>query len=77
MFVLGVMAGPRRELDVAQLLQLAPHRRLVERDGKFVMEPLNQIDQSPPGTISRAQRWMSSILNWVAAIDRAISMSEN
>jgi hypothetical protein len=47
MFVLGMMAGPRRELHVAQLLQLPADGGLVERDGKFVMEPLDQIDQAP------------------------------
>lgn len=47
MFVLGMVAGPRGELDVAQLLQLAPHGGFVERDGKFVMKPLHQVDQPP------------------------------
>lgn len=47
MLVLGMMARPGSEFHVAQLFQLAADRRLVERDGKFVMEPLDQIDQPP------------------------------
>src|SRR3546814_20534987 len=47
MFVLGMVAGPRRELNIAQLLQLAPHSGLVERHRKFLMEPLDQVDQPP------------------------------
>src|ERR1019366_179299 len=39
-----------RELDIAQLLQLPPHGRLIERDGKFLVEPPGQIDQSPAHT---------------------------
>lgn len=42
-----MMARPRGELDVAQLPQLAPHRGLIQRDRKFVMKPLHQIDQPP------------------------------
>jgi hypothetical protein len=34
-------------LDVAQLLQFAPHGGLIERDRKLVMDPLHQIDQPP------------------------------
>jgi hypothetical protein len=47
MLVLGMMSRPRGQLHVAQLLQLAADVGLVERDGKFVMEPLGQIDQPP------------------------------
>lgn len=47
MFVLGMVARPRREFDVTQLLQLAADGGLVERDGKLVMEPLGQINQPP------------------------------
>ena len=47
MLVLGMMARPRGELHVAQLLQLAADGGLIERDRKFVMEPLGQIDQPP------------------------------
>ena len=42
-----MVAGARRQLDIAQLLQLSPHRRLVERYRKFLMKPLHQIDQPP------------------------------
>lgn len=42
-----MMAWPRGELHVAQLLQLAADGGLVERHSKLVMEPLDQIDQSP------------------------------
>src|SRR5579862_1040858 len=42
-----MVAGPRREFDVAQLLQLAPHSCLIKRDRKFIMKPLDKIDQSP------------------------------
>ena len=49
------MARPRREFDVAQLLQLAPPDGLIERDRKFVMEPLDQIDQSPAHNLK--DRW--------------------
>ena len=47
MLVLGMVARPRGELHVAQLLQLPADIGLVERDGKFVMEPLDEIDQPP------------------------------
>src|SRR3546814_12058678 len=47
MFVLGMVAGPRRELNIAQLLQLAPHSGLVERHRKFLMQPQDQVDQPP------------------------------
>jgi hypothetical protein len=47
MFVLGMVARPCREFDVAQLLQLAADGGLVERDGKLVVEPPGQIDQPP------------------------------
>jgi len=47
MLVLGMMARPRSELHVTQLLQLATDGGLIERDRKFVMEPLGQIDQPP------------------------------
>ena len=40
MFVLGMVARPRRKFDVAQLLQLTAYGGLVERDGKLVIEPL-------------------------------------
>ena len=46
-FVLGMVTGPRGELDVAQLLQLAPHGRFIERHRKLVVKPLDQIDQPP------------------------------
>ena len=42
-----MMARPRGELDVAQLPELAPHRGHIQRDRKFVMKPLRQIDQPP------------------------------
>lgn len=42
-----MMAGPGCEFHVAQLSQLAPHRRLIDRDRKFIMKPLHQIDQPP------------------------------
>ena len=44
-FVLGMVAGPRREFDVAQLLQFAPHCGRIERHRKFVVKPLDQIDE--------------------------------
>lgn len=47
MFVLGMMARPRGEFHIAQLFQLAADSGLVQRDRKFVMEPLRQIDQPP------------------------------
>ena len=47
MLVLGMVARPCREFDVAQLLQLAANGGLVKRDRKFLMEPLRQIDQPP------------------------------
>ena len=50
-----MMARPRREFDVAQLLQLAPPDGLIEQDRKFVMEPLDQIDQSPAHNLM--DRW--------------------
>ena len=37
----------RGELHVAQLLQLPADIRLIKRDGKFVMEPLDQNNQAP------------------------------
>ena len=43
-----MMARPRREFDITQLLQFPPHGGFVERDRKFLMEPLDQIDQPPP-----------------------------
>lgn len=46
-FVLSVVARPGRQFDVAQLLQLAPHGRLIERDCKLIMQPLHQIYQPP------------------------------
>ena len=42
-----MMARPRGELKVAQLSQLTPYRGLIQRDRKFVMKPLHQIDQPP------------------------------
>ena len=44
--VLSMGARPRRELDIAELLQLPPHGRFVKRDRKFLIEPLYQVDQS-------------------------------
>ena len=41
-----MVARPRRQLDVAQLLQLAPHGGLVERDGELVVKPLHQVEIS-------------------------------
>ena len=46
-FVLGMVAGARRELDVALLLQLAPYGRFIERHRKLVVKPLDQVDQTP------------------------------
>jgi hypothetical protein len=57
MFVLSMVARSGCELDVAQLLQLAPHGRLIERHRKFVMEPLNQVDHPPANnTMDRRDR---------------------
>ena len=42
-----MMAGPRRELDIAQLLHLPPHGRFIERHRKLVVKPLDQVDQTP------------------------------
>lgn len=47
MFVLCMMLRPGAQLHVAQLLQLAADAGLVERDGKFVIKPLGQVDQPP------------------------------
>jgi len=47
MFAPGMIAGPRGELGVAQLLQLATDGGFIERDHKFVMKPLGQIGESP------------------------------
>ena len=59
-----MMAGPRGELDVAQLLQLAPHGRFIERHRKLVMEPLDQIDQPPaPDPMDRRDRAVFDHLN--------------
>ena len=56
-FVLGMVTGSRREFDIAQLLQLPPHGGLIERDRKFLAEPLDQIDQPPPhDTMDRRDR---------------------
>ena len=46
-FVLDVVAGTGRQFDITQLFQHTPHGRLIERDCKFLMQPLNQIDQRP------------------------------
>ena len=46
-FILGMVAGPRRELDITQLLQLAPHCGCIERHRKYIVKPLDQIDQPP------------------------------
>lgn len=45
MLVLGMMARPGSEFHVAQLSPLTADRGLVKRDGKFVMEPLDESDQ--------------------------------
>jgi len=45
--VLRVMARPRRELDIAELLQFPAHGRFIKRDRKLRMEPLCQVRQSP------------------------------
>jgi hypothetical protein len=42
-----MVARPRRQLDVAQLLQLPPHGGFIERHRKLVVQPLDQIDQAP------------------------------
>ena len=42
-----MMPGPRRELDVAQLLQLPPNGRFIKRHRKLVVKPLDQVDQPP------------------------------
>ena len=42
-----MVARPRRELDIAELLQFPTHGRFIKRDRKFLMEPLYQVDQSP------------------------------
>lgn len=56
-FVLGMVARPGRQFDVAQLFQLAARGRLIERACKFLMQLLDQIDQ-PPGNnaINRRDR---------------------
>ena len=60
-----MVAGPRRELDVAQFLQLAPHSRLIERDRKFVMEPLNQVNQAPANdAVDRRDRGLTENGKW-------------
>jgi hypothetical protein len=75
-----MVAGPRRELDVAQFLQLAPHSRLIERDRKFVMEPLNQVNQAPANdAVDRRDRSMLDNLHQCLALgiveDRSLSRS--
>lgn len=45
-FVLGMVARPRRELDVAQL-QLAPYGCFVERYRELLVQPLDQVDHPP------------------------------
>lgn len=45
MGVLGVVARAGRELGVAHRLELAADRRLVERNAKFLKEPLGQVTQ--------------------------------
>lgn len=42
-----MMPRPGGQLYVAQLFQLAADAGLVERDGKFVINPLGQVDQPP------------------------------
>ena len=41
----------------AQLLQLAPHGRLIKRDRKFVVQPLDQIDQPPANNAVDRRDW--------------------
>lgn len=45
MLVLGMMARLGREFHLAQLFQFMADRGFVKRDGKFVVEPLDQIEQ--------------------------------
>src|SRR5512134_1667832 len=55
--VLGVMAGPRRQLAEPHRLQLATHRRLVQRDAEILEDPLNQILEPPAHhTVNRWHR---------------------
>ena len=42
-----MVARSRCELDVAQLLQLAPHSRFIERHRKFLVKPSTQVYQPP------------------------------
>ena len=52
-----MVAGPRRELDVAQPLQLTPHGGLIERHRELVVKPLDQVDQAPANdTMDRRDR---------------------
>lgn len=46
--VLGMMARPGSEFHATQLFQLAADRRLIERDCKFFVQPLDQIGQPLP-----------------------------
>jgi hypothetical protein len=38
---------PCRQLYLAQSLKVMPHGRYIKRDNKFVMKPLDQVDQPP------------------------------
>ena len=52
-----MVAGPCRQFGVAQLFQFAPHGRFIERHGKFLMQPLDQVGQSPADdTMDRRDR---------------------
>ena len=42
-----MMPRPGRELAIAHGPQFAAHRRLGQRDAKFLVKPLRQIDEPP------------------------------
>ena len=50
-----MMARPRREFDITQLLQFPPHGRLIERDCKFRVEPLHQM------VLSKQMHWLGPL----------------
>ncbi len=75
-----MVARPRGKLDVAQSLQLAPHRRYVERHRKLLIEPLNQVDQPPANdAVDRRDRALLDHLHKRPALgigeDRALAGS--
>ncbi len=51
------VATRKAALDVAQLLQFPPHRGLIKRDRKLLMEPLDQVDQPPTHNTVDCRDW--------------------